>query len=351
MASVTEHCLPEFSDNIVTVLPLLPLLLLVAAGEGPEWGKAELKSLITAAEGAAGAKSVVAQDDELANTAGAAYRVTRKPGEMVDAYARRILKTRDPSHPPVAPNQSLLATMRYFWSDVNKRASLLARFERDRRETRYLEEKAAQGKKFADTLAPMIQIKVEGIDGAMAPLPVCPTADPATTFGARALIRSGGKIVVEDMERMTWADDAPPAKLERTSLGSIRELYAALKQFDLSSQMMARVDPHTKKSVGQLRIFVPSASPSIYLNELARAGREARLHTLYVMCVGKGDGALQQLTLSLDRGSVKAKPGKGKPKTKAEPVGVRCADADPVQLCVDRMVEARSAGSPVFVTE
>lgn len=323
-------------------------LLLVAAGPGadlpaaPAWNKNELKQLLVRVEAAGRAPSAEARDLELARTFGAAYRVTARAAESLDEYSRRTLKKREPAHPPVKNGQWLLAVARRFYADVADRAGTLSRFETDRRDQQYLDTKAQEARAAADQIGGMLQTRVEAAGGFVAPLPIAP-GEPSTKVGVEALVNDG-KISLDNLDRATFPGDRPPAEIPRTAGGAVRELVAAQKNYNLRSDTIGMVDKNLKAGKGQLRAYIPAQAPALYLNELVRAAKEASMHVVYVMVHDPKDGSLKQLPLALE---APKKPRKKKKKAKAEPVRVRCNDADPMQTCVTRMVE-HAAGAPLL---
>ena len=72
-----------------------------------------------------------------------------------------VLERREPDHPNVRSGQWLKALMRQFYADIAKRCDGLARFERDRRDRKYLKDMAGAAQKNADFLASSIEIVVD----------------------------------------------------------------------------------------------------------------------------------------------------------------------------------------------
>jgi hypothetical protein len=321
----------------------LLLLLTVSAPSGvaPDWNKQELKLLLSRWEAASHLQTPEERDLEFARTVGAAYRVTPGPGESLDDYCRRVTKQRDPAHPAVKAGQWLLAASRKFYEDVARRAETLSRFETDRRDRAYLDQNAKLAKNAAEIITKDIQMKVDGAEGFIAPLPTAP-GDPPTKVGVEAMVRQG-KISLDNLDRATFPGDAPPEEIERTATGAVRELVAAQKNYNLRADTIGMVDKNLKKGKGQLRVFIPGGAPALYLNELARAAKEAAMHTVYVMVHDPKDGKLRQIPFALTEPKRAKKPKKGQ----KEAVGVRCHDADSMQTCVTKVLDA-AEGAPML---
>jgi hypothetical protein len=329
---------------VALALCLLPALALADAPRpgapqgaqpaAPDWSKEELRGIFTRAQVAATAPSVDAQDDALADLAGFAYRVTPQPGEQREAFARRVLAKRRPEHPRVQKGQWLAAALGQLYEDVAERAKVLARFEIDRRERQYLEESARQAAAAASELRGALQIVVEGLDGAFEPLPVVDGDEPRP-LGAMAMVKDQA-IVIENLERLRFVDGRPPESAARTPTGALRELFAAMAQYNQHAQLLGTYDAVAKKGHGHLRAVLPAASSALLLNELVRAGLQAKMHTVHLMTMSPG-GILREVTFSLVKASGKAKAGAA-----AEAV-VSCDDGLTMQLCAERIAHRRGA--------
>lgn len=322
---------------------VLLVALPAAPGEAPSWSKEELRSLFARSEAAGRLPTLEAQDAELATVVGAAYRVTRENGEDNESYARRVAKRREPTHPLVGPGQWLLAAAKLFYEDAAKRSEAIARFERDRRDRLYFEERAQQAKAAAQMLAPMIQTRMKGVEGFMAPLPAA-KADKAGKFGCVAIVRDQ-TIAVENLDRITFQNDRPAADAPRTKTGALRELMASQRQYNISAEMMGQVDAAYRKGKGILRVFIPATSPATFLNELVHGALEAKMKTLYIMTYDPASDELQELPVSLEAPKTKRK--KGAP----EPVSFRCKDTVSMQACVNYALEGRARGPLHYRTE
>lgn len=353
------------------VLPLLFLLVVAAeppppvpeetststrtakrAADVPAWTPSELRTYFTRIPQSEGAKTVEEKDSFLADVAGAAYRVPRLPNEATELYAKRVVRKREPNHPNVKKGQWTLALMRLFYQDAGRRADSLSRFERDKNARLYFEAKAREAKQVADAIAGMIEIVVEGMEGFLAPLPIADGVTPEP-YGCEASVKNG-TVVVENLERAHFVNDAPPDNTIRTANGAIKELFAAQKQYNVSATMLGMYEEIWRKNQGNLRVVIPGAAPTTYLNELALAGVEADMHTVQVMCMTQ-KGELRALRLYLTPAKAKAalkvkKPPKGKkaPPAPKAPVEVSCASKLPMQKCVERLAEAAQQGPILF---
>src|SRR5687768_8119016 len=209
-------------------LPIAIAVLLIAANPEPPgtqgWSKAELKTMLARVQVAARAPSIEAQDTELANVGGMAYSLARNQGETNEAYAKRVLRKRDPDHPNVKKGQWLSALMRMFYSDVSSRCALLARFELAREDRVYLEKMAQESKQAAAQIASKLELTVEGLEGFVEPLPIVAQGLAPETRGASAMVHRQ-KITIENIDRVTFAGHQPPDDAARTGRGSLREVY------------------------------------------------------------------------------------------------------------------------------
>jgi len=317
-----------------------PLALVLVTAGAPEWSASEVRGLYDAAVSAIQQPNPQVRDEGVANAAGNAYKVPRRGGESVDGYARRVLKHRDPSHPEVRSGLWIAALAARFYEDLGRRATIVARFETERRARLGLEQAAKEALAAAASIAPDLEVKVEGLEGFIAPLPRAPGVE-AALYGARAVVR-GMTISIEDMDRATFEGDAPRASAERTGTGALRDLYSAFKQFDLHSEMFARVEPQKKKDVGKVRVFVPAARTGGYFNEIARAAQEAKYRELYLMVLGPQTGGLRTIPIALSKAPLP------RAKKKEGWVEVRCREDEGMQACVDRIATFLGEGKPLL---
>lgn len=325
---------------MILELAIAALLSATPQGAAPDWSKDELKQLLARVEVAT--RSPPQQKDvELARTYGAAYRVAPGAADSLDDYSKKVLKKRDPGHPPVKNGQWLLALARRFYEDVAGRADQLSRFETDRRDRAYLEVKAREARAAAEQIAGMVQTRVEGGDGFIAPLPTAEGEEPSKV-GVEIMVREG-RISIDNLDRATFPGDAVPADIERTANGAVREIYAAQKNYNIRAETLGMVDKKLKAGRGLVRAFIPGKSPALYLNEIARGAKEAEMKTIFLMVHDPNDGKLRQIPLALSK---TPPPKKGKKKA-PQPVQVRCHDADTMQLCVTRAIE-HAAGAPLY---
>ena len=272
---------------------------MLTGAAGPEWSKNDVMGLLQQAEMAASAQSVEAKDAQLVNAAGYAYQVQRSAGESNDGYARRILLKREPAHSTVRRGQWLLALMRVFYQDVGERARALARFETNRRDRQFFEEKSQSALQIAKAIAPLVQVRIEGVEEYMAPLPIAPGAAPSG-FGAKAYVLDN-KVRIEALDRATFDGDRPNPEAERTN-GGLREFYGAFKMFNTNARLFGEVDRAKGRAEGHVQAFLPAAKPAVYLNEIARAAKAAKMHTIFLMTIGPESGELREIRLSLMRG-------------------------------------------------
>ncbi|MFO0725748.1 MAG: hypothetical protein U1E65_18325 [Myxococcota bacterium] len=330
------------------MIPLALLLLAApppAIGTAPQWEKNEVKSLFMQAEAAGSAPNEELKDAELARVIGGAYRLQAIPNETVDNYCKRIVKRRDPAHPDVKKGSWVMAAGRLFYADLSVRAATLSRVEIDRNDRLFLESKGGQAKAVADYVAGQLMTKVEGAEGFMSPMPVG-AGEPTTKFGCDAIVRND-KIEVNQLERIKFIENNPKPDAPRTGTGALRELVASMKDWNIKAETIGKIDPVILKGDKILRIFAPAAYPSTYLNELMRAAKEASMKQILVMVTDKADGKLREIPLVTEAPA--SKPQKG--KKAATFVDVKCKDGESIQVCVDRMVEARKDGALVFRVE
>lgn len=316
------------------VLSTLVFSLVLVSATPPSWEKRELLDFFIREGALRNLPTQEARDSELCNLAGVAYRVSREAGENTQSYARRILKARDPQHPAVRQDQWLLALIGRLYSDIAARSLLLARFENDRRDRQVLEQKGQESRAAADQIAGLIVTKIEGLDGFMQPLPIG-EGEKSKKFGANVMIQPSGVITIETMDRVTFQAHQAPENVERTSSGAIRELYAALKQYNMNATMMARVEPKLKQGVGHVRLFIPAAFPATYLNELIRAAKEAGMHTAFIMLMSAQRDELRELPVLLD-----AKKA-GRKETLAD---FRCKESVTMQACAEWALDNAKKG-------
>jgi hypothetical protein len=330
------------------------LLALRAPGANPQesaaaptWAADEVRAIFSRSEMANTGLQGEAQSEELANTGGIAYRVPRDPNEGRDAYIKRVLKKRKPDHPNVKKDQWLTALWRQLYEDLSQRSDSLARIARDRKERAYFEQMAQQAKAAANALAGTLEITIEGLEGFFPPIPIADGEEPVT-IGGQASVR-GGVVNIEGIDRARFPNDQIPEKAVRTTRGAIKELFSAMKQYNVSASMIGQYEGAWRKNKGHLRAIIPAAAPALYLNELARAGIEAEMTTIHLMTMSK-KGALRELPLQIQKAKPDKKKGK-RPTKKAEPEAemteVSCADTLPMQRCAERITEARAGGAPL----
>lgn len=326
-------------------------------GQAPSWSDIELKEIFAAVSSAMGMNAQV-RDAQSLSIAGTAYRVPAQAGENPSQYAKRILKFRRPDHPNVQNNQWLMAVYAQFFADLAARADVYGRLSTNRGDSQFFTQKARESKQYADQLSRQLLVVVEGVEGFVGALPRVEGERPEHR-GAQVTVRNG-KIAVENLDRVTWPGDMPPPDVTRTAHGAIKELYSALRQYDIGQRMIGHYEDQARMNSGHVRLFAPGVSPSVYLNEIARAAQEAEISALHLMTMNK-QGELGQLLIPLNKpkpsknptaskkSSAAKKPKPGKAGTGAAPAAVSCADTLPLQKCAERIAEARAAGPIVFV--
>jgi hypothetical protein len=316
------------------------LLLAVSPDETQSWDKPTVRQLIARVQAAARAQTIEAKDTELANVGGMAYAVARSQGESNEAYAKRVLRKRNPDHPNVKKGQWLLALMRTFYQDVSDRCAVLARFETARDDRVFFEKMAEETKGVAAQIAGTLQLTVEGLEGFVEPLPIVGEGLAPEPRGAMAMVHQQ-KITIENIDRITFSGHQPPEEATRTGRGSLREVFSAQKQYNVSAQLLGQYERKWRKNRGHVRVVIPSSYPAIYLNEIVRGGLEAEMHTLHLMTMTKR-GELRELRLGMKWGL--------KPRKKKDLV-VNCASDITMQQCVSRIVHAQSNGNAVYGLE
>jgi hypothetical protein len=323
---------------------LFAALLAIAAPTteevSPSWSAAELKQLL--------ARQMAARnDDDSVSNAGAAYRLSRTSGESVDAFAKRIVLKRRADHPNVKDGGWLLAAFGLFYRDVADRASIIARFERDRNERHYFEQRAKEAAALAEEAAKEVQLSLEGMSGYMAPLPTVEECDELDKYGVDITVRNG-VVSIENMDRAKFVNDAPAPEAQRTSRGALRELYAAQMNYNKSQAMLGMYEAQNARNKGNARLTLPAASPAIYLNEIVLGGLEADMHTIRLMVLKKGSSLCElRVPLTVSKKPPK-KPKKGAPPVRTEATEVRCPNSVTVQKCVDRIVLEKKSGPVIF---
>ena len=320
------------------VAPLV-LLTIAASPSTPAWDSGEMKRLLSHAQAAARAPSLPAQNQALLVMAASAYRSQIGTGDP-EAIAKRILRDLEPDHPNVKKGQWLNALLRRFYDDAAARCLVLGRFSRSRDDRQFFGVMAQQSKAAADQLAQTLELRVEGLQGFTALLPVV-DGDKPYSHVSQAVVSASGAITVDGMERVRFAGHRPPADVQRTGKGALRKLFAALRFIDQSARSLARYDKAWAKKRGHLRTVVPARFPAVYFNEIARAAREARMRRLHVMVMTKR-GELRELAVDLKKSRRKKKRGASVPVT--------CADDITMTLCAERIAYARKKGRPYWAT-
>lgn len=342
----------ELLDLIGVSGAFIALLVVGAAGgapSAPEWQADEMKQLFGLAQSSAQAPPDQ-KDAQLLALAARAYRFTPSGPPSIERHAEQILKRRRPEHPAVQAGQWLYALMRQFYEDAGTRAEALARFERHRPTRQYFEDMAKQSRGAAEYLGTQIQFVVEGMDEAIGALPMIGGEAPSKR-GALTVVK-GMKIAIDTLDRTTFVGDLPKDTEPRTPKGAIKELYSALKQFNIQSKMFGEYDRKWRENGGHVQVAVPAAKPAIYLNEVVRAAVPAEMHTLHLLTMTKS-GELREIAIAIDErgldGGKAAKKRKKKKQKKTKPTAVKCDDAMAMEDCAKRIVHANKTGPALFV--
>ncbi len=325
-------------------LTLIFVPVTAGASEAPVWTAGEMKQLFALAQQSAQAPDVASREQILLHMAAQAYRFNAPADASRDRTAQKVLEKRVPGHPPVKAGQYLTALLGRFYADAAVRSEQLSRFERDPNDRKFFGQMAVEAKAAANHLQKQVQVVVEGFDDAMAPLPTY-DGKPVTKLGATAIV-NGDKIAVEKLDRCSFVNDVPKETEARTAKGAIKELYSAFKQYNIQTQMFGSYDRKWRKSRGHVRVAVPAAKPSRYLNEIARAAAPAGMTTMHVMTMTKG-GELREIAVSLGKASKKKRRRKKRKRAK-KAVDVSCPDEIPMVECVRRIVHATTQGTPRY---
>ena len=329
---------------------MLSLLLMMAgaptASAAPDWNADELKGLLARAQAAARTPTIDAQNRALLTLAVAAYRAPAADVQGdVESTAKRVLRRRLPDHPNVKKGQWLNALLRQFYADASARCGVLGRFARGRADRAYFERMKRETLVAADQLAASLQLEVDGLDGFSALLPVVDGAPPYR-FASQAVVGAQGGIDVDGMERIRFVGHRPPPDAERTARGSVRKLFSAFQFFERSARSLASYDRTWAKKRGHVRAVVPARFPAVYLNEIARAARGAKMRRMHVMVMTKR-GELRELRVDL---SPRKKRRKAKGKKGPASIKVTCADDIAMTLCAQRIAYAAEKGRPYWAT-
>lgn len=299
-----------------------------AEAKEPSWSLKELQGLLAEIAHAGRAAHVSTKDQSLIVAAARGYGVERLGGEPAESFARRVLRTRSPHHPNVKRGQWLVALMRQVYLDVAARSRSLARFARDRKKRKWLEDTAKEADGASRTLVRELQVEVDGLEGFIE-LPPRVGGRPLGRTGARAEVQAGA-IVVERLPRSRFKNHRPPPEAARTRNGSLREVYSALRQFDTTARMLGQYDPAWRKKLGHLQLVIPAAYPAIYLNEIVRAAKEARVKVLHLITLN-GEGELREITMRVDP-----------PRRARGKKILTCADGEPMPSCAGRLAHAQA---------
>ena len=319
-------------------------LVVLSSTSQPDWTASEMKTLLSQAQAAGRAPTLDAQNRVLLAVAAAAYRASTPAlasGRAdVQTEAKRVLRKRAPNHPNVKQGQWLSALMRQFYEDASARCRVLGRFARERRDRVFFEQMTQQARLAADELARGLQLQVEGLDGYSTPLPVV-DGDPPYPHASKAIVSTKGGIDVDGMERVRFIGHRPPAEIERTENGAIRKLFSAFQFFERSAQSLGPYDSSWAKKRGHVRVVVPARFPAAYLNEVARAAREAKMRRMHVMVMTQR-GELRELRVDLNP--------RRRAKKKKRKVKVTCTDDITMSRCAERIAYARKKGQPVWAS-
>ena|GEM_PF-3109456 len=316
----------------------------LAKDKGPQWSRDEIRRIFAQIQNAARAPSVQAKDMGIAQTAGTAYKITAKPGENVEAYSKRILRSRRPDYPNVKKGQWLTALTQHLYKDLSKRCQFVARFETKRDSRRYFESMAQQTAQVAKQLESQLVLVVDGLEKGTEPLPAVGGA-PSTEIGVQARVHSGGVVTVQRLDRVRFEGHQPPDDRPRTKTGALKELYSSQKQFNQFAQTIGKYDRAHRETIGHVQVLIPASYPAIYLNEITRAAVEAGMHTLHLKTMTKR-GELRQLNLALNKQSSKKR--RRSKKRRAKYVKMTCDDQQLMSKCAARLKRAEDKGTVLF---
>ncbi|MEL6187443.1 MAG: hypothetical protein AAFU79_22720 [Myxococcota bacterium] len=303
-----------------------------AAPEPPRWSLDTFRGLLEEVGGAGRFEDVAQKDAALARAMARAYGVAPGAGASTPRLAARALAARRPDHPQVQSGQELLALARQFYADVAHRAAALARFEKNRKIRAWLEARAAEGRQAAGTLAAELQVEAPGLEGFLGLPPEVSGGVAPGVAGARAEV-VGPKLVIERLPRATFRGAEAEPGAPRTRGGALREVRAALKQFDTTASMLGRYDPSWRKRRGRVHFVAPASAPAAYLRELVVAARDVGFKTVSVVVLDPR-GQVRVLPLAMRR--------------KKGSVPVSCPPELPMQDCAERISRARSRGRAVL---
>lgn len=325
--------------TLILSLPLGPFVRPAASApesprpKAPRWSLDALRGSLQAIAGAGRFSDVARKDAALALAMAKAYGVSPTPGESTLGLASRTLRTRRPHHPPIASEQVLTALARQYYEDLAARSAALARFEKNRKIRDWLSARSVEAEGAAQTLAGELEIELPGLEGFVGLPPEVTGGRAPGVIGARAEV-VGAKLVIERLPRATFRGALPEADAPRTAGGALREVRAALKQFDTTASMLGRYDSKWRKRRGRVHFIAPASAPAGFLRELARAGRSAGVKTISVVVLNL-QGQIRVLPLGL----------KGKAKRS---VPVECPPELSMQDCAKNIARASRSGRPVL---
>ena len=301
-----------------------------------EWSADTLKSLLDRFVAAGRLSSVEAKDAALVEAAGRAYKRQRLGNESTRAYAQRLRRHRAPDHPPIPPEQELTALMRLLYLDAAKAAQVWARRARRREDREGFAARAQELLAAAKALGLRLELASPRMKEVLGlPPSVSGGLKPLSHRGARVEVVLG-ELIVEKLTRAKFVYDRPPTDALRTARGALKEVYSALKQYDASAMMLGEYDPVWQKNRGHMLLILPSDVPSIYLNEIARAGREAGVRLVHLLALGP-KGKLGELRFRLRR-----------PRGRKSVRTVECPDEQPMSECARKLARAQGRSLVIY---
>lgn len=311
--------------------------------KGPAWTRDEVRRIFALLENAGRAPTVEAKDHSLVELSGSAYHVPPMSGESVEAYAKRILRRRVPHYPAVKSGQWLTALTHRLYLDLSERCRFVSRFETERDSRRYFEAMSQQTAAVAEQLQGQLVLVVAGLDEATEPLPAVGGA-PSTEVGVKAKVHSGGVVTIQRLDRAKFVGHLPPEGHPRTKTGALKELYSSQKQFNQFAQTIGKYDRAHRETLGHVQLLLPASYPAIYLNEIARAGLEAGMHTIHLKTMTE-EGELRELPLAL----VAPKSKRRRRGHKTKPIVKKGCDDDMLMdKCAARLRHAMDEGTVLF---
>lgn len=234
----------------------------------------------------------------------AAYQTT-KVRTPPDAGA--LLERRAPGAPQLSSDHRFGLAVLLLHKDLADRQRGLAAFTRSPREAQALRSDAEQNMRVARALAARIELELPadptlpGLRPARAPLPPMSKGQRFQNRGVRALVRPSA-IEVQGLSRMALLPSGGvPPDATRDADGVLVELRDALSAIRKRLRMMSQYDRAQRRHRDHLQLFLPAAAESTLLDEIARAARKARFHTVHLATWCPAKKGLREVELLLGR--------------------------------------------------